>query len=120
MSDSEATDSDCESVAVEEETIVVDSGQTEDQVKCIEIREMTRALANAVEIQMHIDCCIKLAEKFPHTNYESNLEMNKKEMETDKTKTTEIQGKLDLLLPFSVQNCPIHPQSSEKTCFRFK
>ncbi|GFS77744.1 hypothetical protein NPIL_14431 [Nephila pilipes] len=66
MSDLEATDSDCESVAMEEEEIVVDSGQTEEQVKCLEIQEMTRALANVVEIQMHINCCIKLAEKFPH------------------------------------------------------
>ncbi|GFS77741.1 hypothetical protein NPIL_14421 [Nephila pilipes] len=35
-------------------------------------------------------------------------------MESAKTKTTEIPGKLDLLLPCPVQNCPIHPKVAKK------
>ncbi|GFU09462.1 hypothetical protein NPIL_255141 [Nephila pilipes] len=59
MSDAEATDSDCDSIAKEE--ILIDPEQTEEQTRCNEIQEMSRALANATGNQMHFDNCITLA-----------------------------------------------------------
>ncbi|GFT19735.1 hypothetical protein NPIL_39731 [Nephila pilipes] len=66
------------------------------------------ALAYAIEVQSHLELRIKLEEKYPHTEYGTNLETNQKKLKLAKVKTAEIQSKLELLLPCPVQNCPIH------------
>ncbi|GFT18564.1 hypothetical protein NPIL_402001 [Nephila pilipes] len=47
---------------------------------------------------MHFDNRITLAGKLPNSDYETNLEMKEMELESARTKTAEIQGKLELLL----------------------
>ncbi|GFT05832.1 hypothetical protein NPIL_320731 [Nephila pilipes] len=107
------TESECDLVAMEEEEIS-EPIQSEDQMKCKEIQEISRALANATGSQMHYENCIALTAKFPNSDFEEKLEINKMEFEKAQVKTAEIQGKLDLFLPCPVQNCPNHLKITKK------
>ncbi|GFS79629.1 hypothetical protein NPIL_610371 [Nephila pilipes] len=97
-----------------EEEEITEPLQSEEQTKCNEIQEISRALANVTGNQMHFENCIALAGKFPNSDFETNLETNKMELEKAKIKTAEILDKLDLLLPCPVQNCPTHPKIAKK------
>ncbi|GFS95569.1 hypothetical protein NPIL_412961 [Nephila pilipes] len=108
LTDIEDTKSECDSVAMEEEEIS-EPIQSEDQKKCKEIQEISRALANATGSQMHYENCIALATKFPNSNFEENLEINKMEPEKAKAKTREIQGKVSLIYFYRVQCKTVPP-----------
>ncbi|GFS67265.1 hypothetical protein NPIL_608421 [Nephila pilipes] len=108
FSEIEDTESECDSVAMEEEEIS-EPIQSEDQTKYKEIQDISRALANATGSQMHYENCIALAAKFPNSDFEEKLEINKMQLEKAKVKTPEIQapnkncGEPALIVSFSAE-----------------